>query len=248
MSFADNREQEREIRSSCSDNSDKLMDKHSNSNRPSMTRGKEKRVTATGHEMDTIHRDRRKKIKTLFDSLQAMLPHVPKKADKVTVVDETLNYIRNLEETLKDLETKKKERLQSSVGSNVGNPSGTSREAFIAEQVASSSPTPSPPSPHNNNSVGFQTWTSPNVVVNICGQDAQFSVCSYKNRCLFSSICCVLEKYKIEVLSSHISCDNSRRFYMFQAQVNRDSVQLPGAFSAEETFKQVAEEIIRCLS
>ncbi|XP_028781158.1 transcription factor bHLH95-like [Neltuma alba] len=209
------------------------MEKHSKSNKdPSMTRGKEKLVTRSDHEIDASERERRKKIKQLFGSLQAMLPHVPKQADKVTVVDETLNYIRTLEETLKDLQKKKLERLQSS--------SVVPNNSVVAEQVASI-----PSSPRRK---GFQTWTSPNVVVNICGQEAQFSVCSSKNYCLFSTICCVLEKYKIEVVSAHISCDDGRRFYMFQAQVNRDSVKLPGALSAEETFKQAAEEIIRSLS
>ncbi|XP_054786863.1 transcription factor bHLH95-like [Prosopis cineraria] len=226
-----------------SDDSDKQME---NLHMNPATRGKEKLVSSSGDEVDTAERERRRKINALFRGLKAMLPHVPSKADRIKVVDETLNYITTLEQTLENLEKKKMERsLRSSVSSNAGHPSGTSRDAFMSEQVASSSsPTPSA-SPHGyNKPVGFQTWTSPNLVVNICGKEAQFSVTSSKNWCPFSTICCVLEKYKIEVLSAHISCDNGRRFYMFQAQVSGDSDQVPGALSAEETFKQAAEEII----
>ncbi|KAI9127512.1 hypothetical protein K1719_000505 [Acacia pycnantha] len=221
--------------------------KHNNDT--SNTRGKEKGgVTNSTDEMDTAEKERRQKIKSLFAQLHSMLPHVPPQANKVTVVDETMNYIRILEQTLKDLEQKKLQRLHSNV---VGNPSATSREAFIAEHVAySSSSTSSPPQNNQNPEVKFQTWTSPNVAVNISGQQAQFSVCSDKNnRCLFTSICSVLDKYEIDVLSVHISCDNNnRRFYMFQARVNKDLNQPAVASSAEEIFKQVAAEIIQCVS
>lgn len=152
-------------------------------------------------------------------------------ADKVKVVDETMSYIKTLEQTLKNLEKKKMERLQSSV-SYVGNPSGTSRDTFKAKQEASSSSPTGPSTPHNNDNkpekVIFQTWSSPNVVVNISGYEAQFNVCSSKNnRGLFTNICCVLHKYKIEVLSAHISRDSiDRRFYMIQAKVSNMCVSI----------------------
>ncbi|XP_054786862.1 transcription factor bHLH95-like [Prosopis cineraria] len=200
------REPERENQSNDSDNSDmeKNMpinppENNSNSNGPSPTRGKEKCVISSSDETDddTAEREKRKKINDLFGSLQAMLPHVPSQADKITVVDETLNYITTLEKTLENLQKTKMQRLLRSSVSNVGHP----------------------------------------------------SVCSSKKWRLFTTICYVLEKYKIEVLFAHITCDNNgRRFYMFEAQVNRDSDQLPGALSAEETFKQAAEEIILCLA
>ncbi|KAI9127875.1 hypothetical protein K1719_000868 [Acacia pycnantha] len=219
--------------------------KHNNDT--SNTRGKEKGDVTNGtDEMDTAEKERRQKIKSLFAQLHAMLPHVPRQADKVTVVDETMNYIRILEQTLKNLEKKKLERLHSNIA---GNPTATSREALIAEHVASSS---SISNPHNNQNpeVKFKTWTSPNVAVNVSGQQAQFNVSSDKNnRCLFTNICSVLDKYNIDVLSAHISRDNNnRRFCMFQAQMSKDLNQPPTSLSAEETFKQAAAEIIQHLS
>ncbi|KAK4284581.1 hypothetical protein QN277_001393 [Acacia crassicarpa] len=219
--------------------------KHNNDT--SNTRGKEKGGVTNGTDvMDAAEKERRQKFKSLFAQLHAMLPHVPGQADKVTVVDETMNSIRILEQTLKDLEKKKLERLHSSIA---GSPTATSKEAFISEHGASSS---SILNSHNdqNPEVKFQTWTSPNVAVNVSGQQAQFNVCSDKNnRCLFTKICSVLDKYKIDVLSAHISCDNNnRRFYMFQAQMSKDLNQPPTSLSAEETFKQAAAEIIQRLS
>lgn len=132
-------------------------------------------------------------------------------ADRVTIVDETLSYIKTLEETLKDLEKKKEERFKDA------------KEFELADTYSSSS-TSSETNNRNSNEpeeVKFRTYTSSNVVVNITGQEANFSICSTKTRDVMPAICCVFEKYKIEVLSAHISCDdNKRRFYMVQALVS----------------------------
>lgn len=73
---------------------------------------------------------------------------------------------------------------------------------------------------NNNNPKQFQSWSSPNVVLNICGDIAHLSVCSLKKRCLFTNICFVLDKYKIEVLSAQISSDDNRSYYLIQAKVS----------------------------
>lgn len=71
----------------------------------------------------------------------------------------------------------------------------------------------------NLDSVNFQTWTSSNVVLNICGEAAQISVCSSKKPGLLTTICYVLEKHRIEVVSAHITSDSNRSMYIIQARV-----------------------------
>nr|GMD53459.1 transcription factor bHLH95-like [Ipomoea batatas] len=143
-------------------------------------------------------------------------------ADKSTIVDEVVNYIKTLQQTLQKLQTRKLEILH---GFNSNNPSPsifgsqklnaelTTREAFLADHhqgssgalasfIGSSSAPPQPPA--------FQTWTSPNVILNVCGDDAQISLCCPKKPGLLQAICFVLEKHKIEVVSAQVSSNHHR--------------------------------------
>ncbi|KAK1578781.1 hypothetical protein Q3G72_033107 [Acer saccharum] len=65
--------------------------------------------------------------------------------------------------------------------------------------------------------VCFQTWLLLNVVVNVCGDDAQISVCSPRKPGLLSTIFYILEKYNLDVVSAHVTSDSYRRMYMIQA-------------------------------
>lgn len=65
--------------------------------------------------------------------------------------------------------------------------------------------------------VMFQTWTSSNVVLNICGEQAHISICSPKKPGLLTAICDVLKKYKITLVSAQISSDANRSMYMIHA-------------------------------
>nr|GMD71219.1 transcription factor bHLH95-like [Ipomoea batatas] len=143
-------------------------------------------------------------------------------ADKSTIVDEVVNYIKTLQQTLQKLQTRKLEILH---GFNSNNPSPsifgsqklnaelTTREGFLADHhqgssgalasfIGSSSAPPQPPA--------FQTWTSPNVILNVCGDDAQISLCCPKKPGLLQAICFVLEKHKIEVVSAQVSSNHHR--------------------------------------
>ncbi|KAI4295664.1 hypothetical protein L6164_035683 [Bauhinia variegata] len=207
-------------------------------------------------------RERRKKMRNMFTTLHSLLPQLPPKADKSTIVDEAVSQIKNLEHTLQTLQQKKLERLQSVSNAKYGyeQPSGltsntqwhpsNSREAFIADQgssnnfgIAASNPSPSVSVPQLP--VSFQTFSSDNVVLNICGNQAQFCVYAPKKPGMFTKIGFVLEKYKIEVLSAHMSSDANRSMFMIQAQANGASNEFPAAelFITEEIFRQAATEI-----
>ncbi|KAJ0011052.1 hypothetical protein Pint_33929 [Pistacia integerrima] len=163
-------------------------------------------------------RERRKKMRNMFANLHALLPQLPPKADKSTIVDEAVNYIKTLQQTLQKLQKQKLERLQGVAtcgyepAPSIINPQKlalNSREAFLADQDLSSTNNLAIETTSNVNStnlvsispcpVVFQTWTSSNVVLNICGDEAHISVCSQKKLGLFTTICSVLEKNKIEV-------------------------------------------------
>ncbi|KAB5541319.1 hypothetical protein DKX38_014293 [Salix brachista] len=198
-------------------------------------------------------RERRKKMRTMFCNLHALLPQLPPKADKSTIVDEALNCIKTLQQTLEKLQKEKQERLHGAMPFGhepsmiFPHQQADSREAFLADQGSSSnltvSSTKSLPS-FSRYPVLFQTWTSSNVVLNICGDEAQISICSPKKSGLFTTICYVLEKHNVEVLCVHVSSDSNRSLYMIQARASEASDQFGETFPVEEVYKQVAREIM----
>ncbi|KAJ9705078.1 hypothetical protein PVL29_003233 [Vitis rotundifolia] len=201
-------------------------------------------------------RERRKKMRNMFSSLHALLPQLPPKADKSTIVDEAVNYIKTLQHTLQKLQKQKLERLQGATTVNYEPSIITSqklafdsREAFLADQGSSSNLAITPSNSSNSLSVArvpavFQTWTSPNVTLNVCGNEAQISVCSPKKPGLLTTICYVLEKHKLEVISAHVSSDYNRSMYMIQTNANGALDQFPVGFPMEEVYKQAAGEIM----
>ncbi|KAL0365382.1 UNVERIFIED_CONTAM: Transcription factor [Sesamum angustifolium] len=211
------------------------------------------------HELHIwTERERRKKMRNMFANLHALLPHLPAKADKSTIVDEAVNYIKKLQETLQALEKEKIDRLNGLITNNpiIYDPSIItqqrlaiqSREAFLAEQgsVALANPNPNPDPMFSGPEFLsiFKTWTSPNVILNVCGRDAHINVCSMKKPGLLTAICFVMEKHKLELVSAHVSSDRNRSMYMIHARGNGGSEQLSQAFPVEDIYKQAAAEIM----
>lgn len=97
-----------------------------------------------------------------------------------------------------------------------------SRAAFLADQISSSNVTAvNLPYPCNDPIVAFDTWSSRNVVLNICGNEAFFNMCFPKDKSgVFTSVCYLFEKYNIEVLFANVSSNVFRSTYMIQAQVS----------------------------
>lgn len=105
------------------------------------------------------------------------------------------------------------------------------RELFLADQGSTSNSTAITPTNNNNNTTPllnipavFQTWTSPNVILNVCGEEAHISICCLKKPGILSGICFVLEKYKIGMVSAQVSSDHYRSLYMIQAHVSPFSI------------------------
>ncbi|OMO63213.1 hypothetical protein COLO4_32636 [Corchorus olitorius] len=236
---------------------------------------------SSDHEMHIwTERERRKKMRNMFSNLHALLPQLPPKADKSTIVDEAVNHIKTLQQTLQKLQKQKLERLQLQSGIRFGYnepPSmsnlttkkqafESSREAFLADQVSSNDQQLNVSASKNTFSssissvsnddhqlfpVSFQTWTSSNVVLNLCGNNqAQISVCSAKKPGLFTSICYILEKHKIGVISAHVSSNSNQTMFMIQAHAGGEGCNQmsQGIDQVEEMFKQAAAEIMSCVS
>ncbi|CAA3033186.1 transcription factor bHLH95-like, partial [Olea europaea subsp. europaea] len=174
------------------------------------------------YEMHILsERERRKKMRDMFDCLHSLLPQLPPKADKSTIVDEAATYIRSLEETLEKLQKKKLDRIHGLTSTGFDpyifapKLSMESREAFLAEQGASiSTANAIPLVPKFPTKPNFQTYTSPNVVLNTFGGDAHISICAAKQPGLFTAICYVLDKYRLQVVSAQVSSNQSRSMYM----------------------------------
>lgn len=208
-------------------------------------------------------RERRKKMRNMFSTLQSLLPDVPPKADKSGVVEEAVKYIKALEDTVQRLEKQKLEKLKGS--NSLPSITGSSkqamlstREKFIADQVSAIN--------HNNNHLAMertnrrtssshllpaiiQTWSSANVVLNVCGDDGQFVIYGPKKLGLFANICSVLDKHRLEAVFVHISSEANCSTYVIQAcLVNRASHKLLEVFTVEERYKQAAGEIMMLVS
>lgn len=146
-------------------------------------------------------------------------------ADKSTIVDEAVSYIGSLQETLEKLQKKKLDRIRgmtNSTGSIFAPKLATeSREAFLADQRASTSTTIAiPPVPKFPITTNFQTYTSPNVVLNTFGEDAHINICAAKKPGLFTAICYVLEKYRLQVVSAQVSSNQCRSTYLIHTHVS----------------------------
>ncbi|XP_022897744.1 transcription factor bHLH95-like [Olea europaea var. sylvestris] len=168
-------------------------------------------VGESDHEMHILtERERRKKMRDMFASLHALLPQLPAKADKSTIVDEAVSYIGSLQETLEKLQKKKLDRIRGMT-----------------------------------NSTDFQTYTSPNVVLNTFGEDAHINICAAKKPGLFTAICYVLEKYRLQVVSAQVSSNQCRSTYLIHTHANGASEHFPLAIPVEEIYKLAAAEIMR---
>jgi hypothetical protein len=152
-------------------------------------------------------------------------------ADKSSIVDEAVKYIKTLQQTLQTLQKQKVEKFQGaiidyepSVITSLTDTVGSREASFAALGPSKNFPLTSKMS-QNSFSVSlspacFQTWFSPNVVMNMCGNDAQFSLCSTRKPGLLATILYILEKHNLDVVSAHISSDQYRSIYMIHAHVS----------------------------
>ncbi|CAL1389511.1 unnamed protein product [Linum trigynum] len=202
-------------------------------------------------------RERRKKMRNMFANLHSLLPQLPPKADKSSIVDEAVSYIKTLQQTLHKLQRQKLQKLQQPPATTAGD------DDMMMMVMCDNNVSAANCCGNNNNNAAavFHTWTSTNLVLNICGDEAQFNICSppppAASGTIFTAACYVLEKLGIEVLSAHVSSNSDRRLLMIQARHNRPENNgggrdhVLGADDQEnvvvEIFKQAAAEMLSYL-
>ncbi|KAL1544288.1 transcription factor bHLH95-like [Salvia divinorum] len=182
---------------------------------------------AGGNDSDDhirIERERRKKMRDMFATLHDLIPHLHPRADKSSIVDEAVKYIKQLRLILEDLE-KQEEKLKGVNGK-------LSVESSASQQR-----------PPANLNASFTTLSYPNVVVSVCGIDAHINVvCSPTKPRTITYLVFVIDMYNLELVSAHASSG----VYMLHVRANGVPQQFPEAapFLVEETYKQVAAELM----
>ncbi|KAK6803319.1 hypothetical protein RDI58_001103 [Solanum bulbocastanum] len=188
------------------------------------------------HEIQIwTERERRKKMRTLFETLHALVPNLLAKADKSTIVGEAVNHILKLQNTFKKLESQKLERLEEYSIRLMGSQKvGNNWEKYVGDQGSTSHSTVITPTTDGASPLiptCFMTWSSPNVILDVCGEDTHISVCCPKKPQLFTVICYVLEKHKVDILSAQVSSDQFRSKFMIQAQWKMNGCRRIGMFT-----------------
>ncbi|XP_028794018.1 transcription factor bHLH95-like, partial [Neltuma alba] len=196
-------------------NSDNTTGEISSVQRPLRQKRDISKVDGENHHT-SLERERRKKIRLHLRELQDLVPSVHHiRADQATIVEETIKYIKTLEDVVEKLEKIKRERLQSASNNNSAYPTASQGPPSMATAHQLTSVPQNP--------IGFQTWVFPNVVVNICGEEGQFRMCYPNKPDLYGDIVCVLHKYNIQVLCVTISTDDYKTSYKIQARANKQN-------------------------
>ncbi|KAM0939935.1 putative transcription factor bHLH family [Dioscorea sansibarensis] len=229
---------------------DKLVGKGSSSSKPTGAAESDDHE----HEMHIwTERERRKKMRNMFFNLHALLPNLPpKKADKSSIVDEAVNYINSLQQTINKLQKQKMEKVKvlTFEENQTHGVAESTREVFLAEQGKNIVPLGSPTSASFPRfPLTLQTWSSQNLVLSISGEDAHINICTVKKPGLLSIICFIMEKHNLELVSAHISSDHFRTMIMIHARASAAGIsdQFPEAMMIEEIYKLAVGEIIMCL-
>ncbi|KAG2658959.1 hypothetical protein PVAP13_1KG324800 [Panicum virgatum] len=167
-----------------------------------------------------MERERRRRMKQMFNTLHELMPHVSNKVDKATLVGETINFIKILEETKAQLEKKKIE--QALLGLQPAAPAAAAATGPVA---------------------GFQTWSTQNVVLSVLNEEAIINVCAQRQRGLLTMVVSVLSKHGIDVISVQVGADDAQSFFNIYARVTGGENP-----SVENIYKLAVSEIMVWLS
>uniref|UniRef100_A0A0D9VGV7 BHLH domain-containing protein n=1 Tax=Leersia perrieri TaxID=77586 RepID=A0A0D9VGV7_9ORYZ len=185
-------------------------------------------------------RERRRRIKKLFEELHALMPHLSPKADKVTIVGEAVSFVRSLEESLAELEKRKREK-----------DSLVARCALLAlGSGASSSWAPAaadPPAPLEAPG-GMRVWAGPRLVLNLFGDEQAFIGASLPRRPgVITMVLEVLDRHDIEVINMQISANESRSLVNFHTRLDREHGMFMETVTAQEIYLVALSEIMAWL-
>ncbi|RLM78279.1 transcription factor bHLH95-like [Panicum miliaceum] len=202
-------------------------------------------------------RERRKRMKDLFSNLHALMPHVPEKVDKATLVGETIHFIRALEQTKAQLERRKQEQALARQAAAEAVVSALLSAPQTAQGMAAMSNGWGPAVPHHQQPLaaaaappslaaatgpaGFQTWSAPNVALSVSNEKAIINVCLPRQPRMLTLVMSVLSKHAIDVITAHVAADGPRSLITIYTRVNVAGGEGP---SAEDIYKLAVSEIM----
>ncbi|TVU29755.1 hypothetical protein EJB05_21339 [Eragrostis curvula] len=190
----------------------------------------------------------------LYGDLSSFLPHVSEKARKVKIVKEAIRYIRYLECTAAQIENdlKQERALAQQAGGDPGAssssapPQGPPEQQQIPQQPKKQQqPAAAPP-----RRIVFRTFSATNVMVNMCNDDANITVCVPRRRDALTIVLSVLENHPIDVVTVQIASDEARTMFNVFTHVNPEAIQQLGgeAPASEDIYQLVLSEIAAGLS
>lgn len=157
--------------------------------------------------------------------------------NKATMVGVAIDHIKSLEVTLANLE-KRKQEMKLARGRR--GPADAGASSSVAPPPAPAAPTQAvlPVGAHGGMPpaaaavtaapalapVGLQTWSGPNVVLTVSGDDAYVNVCTARRQGVMTMVAAVLEKHCIDVVTSEVASDDSRSMLMIHARVSKPLV------------------------
>uniref|UniRef100_A0A0E0DEA2 BHLH domain-containing protein n=1 Tax=Oryza meridionalis TaxID=40149 RepID=A0A0E0DEA2_9ORYZ len=230
------------------------------------TNGKGKSAMDMEHALHIwTERERRKKMKNMFSTLHGLLPKIPGKADKATIVGEAIGYIKTLEDVVQKLETIKTERVRAhqwaaaaaaaaAVAANGGGEGSSHSQAPCHAATAVTVAAVAEPAPAANAqpqkkaaaraAPTLQTWSAPNITLTMAGVDAFINMCLPRQRASFTTVAFVLEKHQIDVVTSTISADQDKSLFSVHVRLNEASLQSTEGLTPEAKYKLAVSELM----
>ncbi|KAG8059032.1 hypothetical protein GUJ93_ZPchr0002g25288 [Zizania palustris] len=205
-------------------------------------------------------RQRRQRMKDRFNDLQALVPNLPTRIDKASIVVEAIDFIKSLQETVTNLERRKMERdIVARVSSSaVLAPPLTTPAQAIVPVVARSWSMPaasggqavlSPAGAHRGRSPVIPAAApAPSVVVNWCGDEHAFidirAPRLTRRHDVLTMVMGVLEKHSINVVTAQIDSDDSQSKFTIHTCVNRESGLAMETVTTEGIYQLAVSEIM----
>lgn len=158
---------------------------------------------------------------------------------------EAIHYIKSLEGTLGELEKQKLDRDLARGRPATAANGGVSSSALAATPMAMATPVtglsgggiwqtgaaPAPSMPLGAVTaapapVPLQTWSGPNVVLSLSGNNAYIHMSVARRSGVLTMVMAVLEKHGIDVVTSGISSDRSQCIVTIQARVSKPTLSI----------------------
>ncbi|KAK3158144.1 hypothetical protein QOZ80_2AG0133410 [Eleusine coracana subsp. coracana] len=173
-----------------------------------------------------VERERRARMKKLYDELRSFLPNADKKTDQATIVNDAIGLIKQLEGTVQKLKKRKQERALARGDPGAGSSAAPPPPAAAQLSTLAPAVVRNPESwawlpkkkPEQPQPIGFQTWSEQNVVFHVLGDQAFIIVSERRCPGVLPLVLNLLEKNYIDVITAQISGDADRSLFIFHTR------------------------------